>query len=285
MHLALGSVAYYQGNYPLSDEHDKQSLDLSEKLGDKRGIARARMALGANALDLGDLSAARDFLEAARIELVLLGSNGDQAALASCLGHLARLAQLEGDFQLATTFHADRSALMAPTDDVRGRTTYLLDQARLVQQAGDSERASRLRKQALDNAEQIQNVSEIADARYEQARYDIGRTTLERLRMLDESLKIFLGLQDYTRAAGALDGLAFCLSSADPMKSVFFYSAATTLREKAGVPLFDAEAVRRDRRIYQLRQKHRIEEFERAWEDGETYAVRLVEGTSASSAS
>lgn len=264
LHLALGATNYDQRNIAGARVHFGKARTIARAAGDQRGIASAEVGLGGIAVDLGDDARAHKYLENAKIVLEALGLQGDDAALGSCLSHLARLAHAEGDpTRAADLLDASRS-LAAAVGDTRGQITSLLEAARLAQQRGDQRDAETLRDNAHRLAEQMGDQQGKARTQVEQARFDQGLTTSQRMGLLGASLDFFLSYSDRQATAEGLDTLAFLLINIDPAAAVTSYEIADFLRDRSGVALHSSDKAKRAGRLIELRNRIGSQLFEEA---------------------
>src|SRR5262249_12258032 len=106
----LGGNSFLSSDYgELADRFYEQSLALCREAGNELGIAFARDRLGLSELQRGDTTAARPLFEGSLQAFRRLGSHkGEMQAL----GHLAYVAQLEGDIDRARGL-CERSVAMA----------------------------------------------------------------------------------------------------------------------------------------------------------------------------
>jgi predicted ATPase len=91
---ALGHLVHVQGDYPLSFALCKQSLDLSEALGDRQAVADASFRLSWPAIALGENVLARQLLERS---LALYQDMNRPSKVARVLSTMGELARAEGD--------------------------------------------------------------------------------------------------------------------------------------------------------------------------------------------
>jgi predicted ATPase len=91
---ALGHLVHVQGDYPLSFALCKQSLALSEALGDRQAVADASFRLSWPAIALGENVLARQLLERS---LALYQDMNRPSKVARVLSTMGELARAEGD--------------------------------------------------------------------------------------------------------------------------------------------------------------------------------------------
>ncbi len=111
----LGIALYHRDAADDARAAYQRALALFVELGDERSAAVIRMSLGSVALDLlADATEARKFYDLA---LPVLRTAGDDERLGQCLGNLAEIARLEGDYDLAVSCALDAVPLLSRSGD------------------------------------------------------------------------------------------------------------------------------------------------------------------------
>jgi predicted ATPase len=142
----LAHVARLQGDYPAAQELYGESLAIGRNLGDRRLIAFSLDGLGMMARYQGDYAAARGFYE----ESLALGRElGDRQSVAIVLNNLGWVAQDQGDYAAARAFYEESLLLKRGLGDRRGVAFSLNGLGLVALCQGDHEPARALFEESL----------------------------------------------------------------------------------------------------------------------------------------
>ena len=142
----LGSVARMRGDYEQATQRYEESLALSRKAGDRRGIAYSLLNLAIVSRDQGDHERATFFYEEG---VALCRESGYAALLAEYLVSMGYEFLLQGDYERATALNEEAAALLRERGH-EGGLEFALDNlgwAALLRQ--DYERAMEIFKESL----------------------------------------------------------------------------------------------------------------------------------------
>jgi predicted ATPase/DNA-binding SARP family transcriptional activator len=96
--LSAATVVFWEGDYAGLDAYAGEALQLSETLGDRRGMAEALDRLGTSAANAGDHRRGMELYERS---LALIRELGDVRMLAVSTSNIGCLAMMEGDYERA----------------------------------------------------------------------------------------------------------------------------------------------------------------------------------------
>jgi len=143
---AAGWLAQVQLDDDRALELAEENLALRQQLGDKQGIARALILLGAAAQDRGDYRGARLHLEHG---LNLSQELGDTVGMAIALNNLGQVARSQGDYTAARSSYEEALALRRRLGDAGGTAVQLDNLGRVAWHQTNYERAEALFAEAL----------------------------------------------------------------------------------------------------------------------------------------
>ncbi len=159
----LGTVAYFQGDFPAAHKFYKEGLAISRELNDKFGIAATLNYLGDLARTEGDDAAARPLYEES---LAIFKQLGNKEAVNNNLINLGFVAYNEGDYKTARSNFAKVLTMAQELGDKRVISYSLDGFAALATEREESERATQLSGAAEHLRESIGFKREPADHRF-----------------------------------------------------------------------------------------------------------------------
>jgi predicted ATPase/class 3 adenylate cyclase len=148
----LGSAAYVGGDHERAARLYDESLALSRKAGDERGVASSLLQLGNVSSDLGDHERAKKFYEEG---LALSRKFDDKALLASALISVGAEFLLQGDHERGAMLNEEAAGLYRERGN-RGHLQYALDNlgwAALMR--GDLQQAEAMHQESLVLSRQL----------------------------------------------------------------------------------------------------------------------------------
>jgi tetratricopeptide (TPR) repeat protein len=111
----LGTITQLRGDYDTVEQHYQESLAISEKIGNRAGVAASRPALGSLAFHRADYATAEKRHRAA---LAVAGETGHRAGIAYSYRQLGRIAEARGDYDTAEQHYLDSLAI---SEDIGNR--------------------------------------------------------------------------------------------------------------------------------------------------------------------
>jgi tetratricopeptide (TPR) repeat protein len=142
-----GFLAWRQGDLPAACELHEQCLVLRRRRGDRRGEARALVALGNAARKDQDPEGARAYREQS---LAIFRELEDRAGVAAALNKLGVTAMEEEDYPRARSLFEESLELHRELGDRWGASVAVGNLSRLAARHGDFLRARCLREESLD---------------------------------------------------------------------------------------------------------------------------------------
>jgi predicted ATPase/class 3 adenylate cyclase len=242
---------------------------LATPPGESTATARAKALDGAGMLARrqGDYAAARALHEEA---LAIQRGQGDRRGIASSLSNLGIVAREQNDNAAAKALYEESLALRRELGDQWGIGAALNNLGLVVLHDGDYPAARALYGESLKVFRDLGNrqamaspLSNLGRVAYQQGDYAGART------LIQESLAIFWDLRDRWGIAMSLEGIAYVLALARPVKAARLWGGAERLREEIGCPLPPSERSRYDSQLAAARAA--IDDdaaFDRAWKDG-----------------
>ncbi len=143
---AGGSLAMWQGDYPVAARWLEQAVSHARIAGDRRTAAAALRNLGSIAEEQGELERASK-LEAESLALAL--EIGDHSGVASALNNLGIIAWRQGDLVRAGDRFTEALALARTMGDQQDISTYLGNVGVVMRQRGELAQAEALLREAL----------------------------------------------------------------------------------------------------------------------------------------
>lgn len=266
-------LAFLQGDYQKASVLEKESLQLSEKVQDKPGIASALTGLGVIASDQGDYLTARQYFEES---LAINQRLGDRQGTAALLNNLGILYSHLADYPKAQAYHRQSLSLRKQLGDQRGVGFALNNLGLAAHLQADFEVAQGFYLEALELKKSLGDHHGVAG-------------TLDNLGSIATELGDYTSAQDYFEKAihwmlelGDKRGLANCLqnfaslraSEGLPKQAALLWGSAETLRESIGIPLNSHDLSEQAARTISLVQDtlgHEL--FRTIWQAGRQLAL------------
>jgi tetratricopeptide (TPR) repeat protein len=148
----LGLVAWNLGNWADSRDHIEGLLSVARRLGHRVGEFGALANLGPLYASLGDVQRAKEVLLAARELARSVGSRSEEAF---CLEYLAAVELQGGALEAARASHLEALALRREIDHARGTVGSLIGLGQVEAACGKKDEARRLLEEARDLARKI----------------------------------------------------------------------------------------------------------------------------------
>ena len=210
-----GQIAYVLGRYAEARECLRESLELAERVGDRRTLAAALQPLGLAAMGEGDRAAARAYLEQA----VTLARTRDPREVAAALSALALLLRLEGRTAEARKSYEEMLEISRDLGDRESEVIVLINRALIAMDAGE------LGPAHADLADALELAAPLASPRIDQCLLD----TCAALAAIDG---------DAPRAARLFDAAESCARETgmrrDPADEAFLAPLAARARAALG---------------------------------------------------
>jgi tetratricopeptide (TPR) repeat protein len=144
---SLGIVFQSLGEYKKAEELYKRSLDISKKLGDKKGIARSLYHQGMIHQLRGEYEKAEELYEKS---LDISEKLGDKKGIARSLYHQGMIHQLRGEYEKAEELYEESLAISEELGDNQGIAASFHQLGIIYQLRGEYEKAEELYKRSLD---------------------------------------------------------------------------------------------------------------------------------------
>jgi predicted ATPase len=218
----------------------EESLEICEKLNDKRGVAVALNALAVNERDRGEFAAASRLFGQC---LAIWKNVGDPTDIARALSNLASVMKWQGDYELAFSLYDECLGMFRQAGDGTGvawTLNYLGDVAR---EKGDLAAARSYCEQSLSGFRQLHDHWGIASTLCDLASLSCDQgNNAEARRLYGDGIKLFQELGYKRGIARALECLAVSASAqSNAEQSLHLAGAAAALRQQLGVPLLPSE--------------------------------------------
>jgi tetratricopeptide (TPR) repeat protein len=155
----LGILAQLQGDYAEAETRYQQSLAISERLGNHNGMAAGYHQLGILAQHRGDYAEAETRYQQS---LAINKQLSDQNGIATSHGQLGILAQLRGDYAEAETRYQQSLAISERLGDQTSMATSYHQLGMLAQRRGDYAEAETRYQQSLAISERLGNQNGMA---------------------------------------------------------------------------------------------------------------------------
>jgi predicted ATPase len=263
--FAAGVLAGEQGDHDAADPLLKESMNISQTLGDRHGQAASLNALAVHARHRGDIGTARALLEES---LKLWREIGDQLAIARALSNLANFVKMQGDFETARSLYEDSLSIFRELGDYSGVAWSLNYQGDVAREQGDPEGAAKLYQQSLMTFRELGDQWGIASALT-----DLGNLArdqgnfAEAESLYHKSLTMFQEQEQKRGIARVLECLA-CSAAAQskPERSLRLAGAASALRQVVGAALSSDEQARLEKLLEPARKA--LSKGTKAWMEG-----------------
>jgi tetratricopeptide (TPR) repeat protein len=233
---AVGSLAYYEGDFSYSEQTRKEALAIFRNLDDKVGIADCLNGLGNAAISQGNYeSAGRCYEESLMIRKDL----GDKWGVARLLGNLGLLAYFQTDYIRARSLHFESLSLFRELRDEEGIANELGNLGDVVRHQGELLTALTLYEESATISRKLKDQWGLCYARMGMADVALAQGDLSKASSLyRESLIILQKGADFIGLPFALESIAtLALRRNQPEKAVRLLSAADALRKNTNSPL------------------------------------------------
>ena len=211
-----GVLAETQGSYSEAEARHRESLALSQELGDTIGVARALDNLGVVALGRGEIDLAAVHLEES---LALARESGDGVLAATALNDLGNVAFARDDLDRAEALYKESLALRRQTGSISDIARSLNNLGSVAFNRGDFDRASDFYRESLALYRDARDTWGAAGALINLGTANYRRGDVPRAAaMLEESLSLFREVGDTRSAALAALNLADALRDSHDLK-------------------------------------------------------------------
>jgi predicted ATPase/DNA-binding XRE family transcriptional regulator len=233
---AAGSLAYYEGDFPYSDQSRKDALEIFRNLDDKVGIADCLNGLGNTAMSQGHYDSARGSYEES---LLIRKDLGDQWGIARLLGNLGLLAYFQMDYVQARALHLESLTLFRELRDEEGIANELVNLGDVVRRQGELSIAHSFYKESAAISGKLKDKWGLGYALMGMADVALAQGDLSTSALLYRNcLIMFQKGADYVGLPFALESVAALeLVKNQPEKAVRILGAADTLRKNTNSPL------------------------------------------------
>jgi parallel beta-helix repeat protein len=147
--LALETLAYAyhrKGEYDKTFKHHKRSLEIREKLDDKKGIGTCYKNLGIVLLARGDYDNALKFFEKG---IFIFEQQGDNQGIQDCLNNIGDLYFNSGEYEKAFEYYRKSYQIIETTGDQGDKALLLLNIGHSLLLIGETEKAQRSLEKSL----------------------------------------------------------------------------------------------------------------------------------------
>jgi predicted ATPase/class 3 adenylate cyclase/DNA-binding CsgD family transcriptional regulator len=275
---SLGYTALMRSNYAAARALEEEALALFREVGDKWGSVFALHTLARVLFYQGEYGRAQALLEES---LVLSREIGGVQGIAGSLMLLGLVLLLQGDLSRA---HARLEESLAVSREVGykriiGLSIFYLGSVALLQ--GDVAAARSLLEESLVLFKEMGERGHIAEAfmslgsiSFSQGDYAVARTLME------ESLEICRELDLKWDIAACLEELAAVVAAqGEPVRAVWFMSAAQALREAIGMPLPSLLQAMHEFTIASVHAQLGEQAFAVAWAEGRSMTLEQALAT------
>jgi predicted ATPase/serine/threonine protein kinase/predicted transcriptional regulator len=265
--FAAGVLAIGQGDYVASDTLFNQSLEIANRLADKRSVAVSFNALAVNARDRNDLPSSSALFEAS---LGLWRELKDRLAVARALSNLANIAKLQEDYPNARALYEECLAIFREVGDRTGVAWALNHQGDVARDQGDSVAARSLYDESLTNFRELNDrwgiagcLADLGNLAREQKDYRAADSSYR------ESLRIFQELEHKRGVARLVESFACSVAAqSEAERALRLAGAAAALRQSIGAALTSAEQAKLERGLRSARQGLTTTTERTAWLEG-----------------
>ena len=272
---SLGYAAMMRSNYPEARALLEEALALFREVGDTGGCVSALNILASVLFYQGEYARAHALLDESR---VLSRAAGDVQHHALSLALLGLVLLFRGD--LAQAYARLEESLSVSREVGHKRNTslsmYFLGVVTSLQ--GDVARASSLLEESLVFFKEVGEWGRIAEVFASQARISFSQGDHAAARaLMEESLKIARELDYKWNIAVCLEELAAVVAAqGEPVRAVWFMSAAQARREAIGTPLPSLSQAMHEFTFTSARTQLGEQAFDAAWAQGRTMTPEQV---------
>ena len=268
----LGYAALMRSNYTMARVREEEALTLFREVGDTRGSVFALQNLISVLFFQGEYAQAQALLEES---LVLSKEGGDVRGYAVSLVLLGMVLLFQGDLARA---HVRLEECLSLSREMSYKwniatSIHLMGLVSFLQ--GDVAAARSLVEESLVLFREMGGRGDIAQAflilgliSFSQGDYAAARVRME------GSLEIFRELDRKWYIAGCLEGLAAVVAvQEEPVRAVWFMSAAQALRESIGIPLPSLSQALHEFTMASVHAQLEEQAFACAWIEGRTMTL------------
>jgi predicted ATPase/DNA-binding CsgD family transcriptional regulator len=266
--IAASALADFMGDYPYAISLETQRLEIFQKSGDIREIARSKRNLGAMMIQQGESEAGSQLIEES---IALFRKTDDVKGLALSLNKLAIYAMDQGDFRRARTLLDESLGLVRSLADLESIAYTLGGLGSLDIYEGNYASAilnleeCRAIHQSL--GQQLHSTEALAWLGYAfllQGKLHSARSNF------NSTLKDNLAVGEKYGIAVNLEGLAGVAALwANPQRSAILFGAAEALRQQLGMPLLPSDQKLLAPLVREARTHLKNDDFARAWSAGQ----------------
>ena len=269
---AVGSLAYYEGDFSYSEQSRKDALAIFQNLGDHVGIADCLNGLGNIAISQGNYDAARRFYEES---LTLRRDLGDAWGVARLLGNLGLLAYFQMDYAQAYSLHSESLTLFRELRDDEGIANELVNLGDVALHQAELSSALAFYTESAATSGGLKDqwgfayaIMGIANVALEQG--DVSKASS----LYRECLSLFHDESDYIGLPYALESMAaLALTKSQPEKATRIFGAADALRKRTNSPMPLPNSSTYQKHISLLQGQLDRSKFEAAMEEGRAMAM------------
>lgn len=160
---AMGSVAFYKGEYEKALDHCQKSLSLLEKLGDTRGIAYLYSDIGNIHSSKGEYEKALEYIHKS---ITLWEKCGDVFGIAIACNNFGGAYSALGDYEKALEYYQKSLKILVRLGDLRGIAFLYNNMGTIYYIKGDYEKTLELRLKSIELSEKIGDVWGMAGGWY-----------------------------------------------------------------------------------------------------------------------
>ena len=261
------NLAFDQGDYPRARAITEETLELSQRLGDKRGTVVCLTLLGLEACSIENFSRARELgAESLRLSQEL----GDSMGIAGGLAILGLVERGEGDSAHAIEHLTQSLERFRALGDRLRSSLVLLNLGLVLRERGDLEQAKSLFEESLSLFQALGDRWGIAFSFSNLGIVAWSQRAFERTAdLFSQSLELRRVLKDKRGIATSLVGLASVATMQEQFeRAAVLFGAAEALRESIEVALPPFIRSDYDGLVATVREKLPAAAFQSAWSRG-----------------
>jgi predicted ATPase/DNA-binding XRE family transcriptional regulator len=272
---AVGSLAYYEGDFSYSEQSRNDALAIFQSLGDNVGIADCLNGLGNIAISQGNYDAARRFYEES---LTMRKDLGDIWGVARLLGNLGLLSYFQMDYARAYSLHSESLTLFRELRDDEGIANELVNLGDVALHQAELSTALAFYTESAATSGGLKDqwgfayaIMGIANVAFEQG--DVSKASS----LYRECLSLFHDESDHIGLPYALESMAaLAMMKNQPEKATRMFGAADALRERTNSPMPLPNTSAYQKNISVLQQQLDRSRFEAAWKQGRLMTMEQV---------
>jgi predicted ATPase len=264
---ALFAAGVLAGDGEDSETFHTEAREISQELGDRKGVAVSLNALAVGAQRRGDLEGSRSLFEES---IALWRQLADRVGVVRALSNLANVATLQGRLAEARSLFEECLSISRQLKDRAGMAWALDQQGDLAREQGDVQAARSLYEQSLTMFRQIGDRWGVAGALA-----DLGNLARDQMdfaashRLYRESMETFRELGHKRGIARLLECFATSAAvEAQPERALRLAGAAAALRQAVGASPSPAELLRLEKNLEPARKSLTDAARSAAWIQG-----------------